>query len=102
MMVLHMAEIPAFPYEQREKNVLYSDAGFKVRVVELPPGGEMPICEMTSHVIFYVVSGEATVTVDSESATIGEHQCLITGPAVLSMQSETGVKLLGVQIEPAG
>ena len=98
MKVFDLDKMSALPYEQREKNVFYQAKEFKTRIVELPPGGEMPICEMASHVIFYVLNGEARVTVNSETIDLKEKQCLITEPATLSMKTETGVRLMGIQI----
>ena len=48
MKVFDLNEIAALPYEQRDKNVFYQTKEFKTRIIELPPGGEMPICEMAS------------------------------------------------------
>ena len=98
MKVFDLNEIAALPYEQREKNVFYQTKEFKTRIVELPPGGEMPTCEMASHVIFYVLDGEARVTVNSEAVELKEKQCLITEPATISMKTENGVRLMGIQI----
>lgn len=98
MKVFDFNEMKAFPYRQREKNVFYQVKEFKARIVELPPGGEMPTCEMASHIIFYVLNGEVTVTVNSETAELREKQCLITEPATLSMKSARGVRLVGLQI----
>ena len=98
MKVFDLNKMTAFSYENREKNVFYQAKEFKTRIVELPPGGEMPICEMASHVIFYVLNGEARVTVNSETVDLKEKQCLITEPATLSMKTETGVRLMGIQV----
>ena len=59
----------------------------------------MPVCEMASHVIFFILDGEATVTVNSETVTLKEKLCLITEPATLSMKTTSGIKILGVQIQ---
>jgi len=96
--VLDLNEMTAFPYEQREKTVFYQAEEFKTRIIELPPGGEMPTCEMASHVIFYVLDGEVRVTVNSETVELKEKQCLITEPATLSMRTQNGVRLMGIQI----
>ena len=101
MKVFDLNKMKAFPYEQRDKNVFYQAREFKTRIVELPPGGEMPTCEMASHVIFYVLGGEARVTVNSETVDLKEKQCLITEPATLSMITENGVRLMGIQITKA-
>lgn len=98
MKVFDLSEMKAFPYEQREKNVFYQTKEFKTRIIELPPGGEMPTCEMASHVIFYVLRGEAKVTVNSETVDLKEKQCLITEPATLSMTTEKGASLMGIQV----
>lgn len=98
MRVFDLGEMKAFPYERREKNVLYQVKEFKTRIVELPPGGEMPACRMASHVIFYVLDGAVSVTANSATAELKEKQCLITGPATLSMRTEKGVRLMGIQI----
>jgi quercetin dioxygenase-like cupin family protein len=44
------------------RNVFYQTDEFKTRIIELPLGGQMPACEMVSHVIFYVLGGEVKVT----------------------------------------
>ncbi len=98
MKVFDLNEMKAFPYEQREKNVFYQTKEFKARIVELPPGGQMPTCEMASHVIFYVLGGEVRVTVNSVTIDLKEKQCLIAEPATLSMTTENGARLMGIQI----
>ncbi len=98
MKMFNFGDMSALPYEQREKNVFYHTEEFKTRIIELPPDGQMPTCEMASHVIFYVLSGEARVTVNSESVALKEKQCLITEPATVSMKTQNGVRLMGIQI----
>lgn len=98
MKVFDLGKVKAFPYDQREKNVFYQADEFKARIIELPPGGEMPTCEMASHVIFVVLYGEARVTVDSATVELNEKHCLITGPATLSMRTDKGARLMGIQI----
>lgn len=55
MNVFDLNEIAAFPYEQREKNVFYRAKEFKTRIIELPTSGEMPTCEVASHVVSIVL-----------------------------------------------
>ena len=102
MKIFDLDEMKVFSYEQREKNVFYQAKEFKTRIIELPQGGQMPICEMESHVIFVVLDGEATVMVNSETVTLKEKMCLITEPATLSMKTVGGVRILGVQIQKSG
>jgi len=98
MRVFDLKAMTSHPYREREKNVFYQTPRFKARIIELPAKGSMPTCEMASHVLFYVVQGEAEVQVNQEVTTIKEGQCLITEPATLAMKTENGVKILGVQV----
>ena len=98
MQVFDLKAMKAYPYEERDKNVFYKAKEFKVRIIELPAGREMPTCEMASYVIFYVIEGAAEVRVNQEIINIKEGQCLITEPATLSMRTNDGVKLMGIQV----
>ena len=98
MEVFDLDKMKAFPYKQRDKNVFYQTNEFKTRIIELPPGGQMPTCEMASYVIFYVLNGNVKVTTNSETVDLKEKQCLITEPATISMETESGVKLMGIQV----
>jgi len=98
MQVFNLKTMKSYPYEERDKNVFYKDRQFKTRIIELPPDGEMPICEMTSCVIFYVIKGTTEVKVNQEKTILKEGQCLITEPATLSMKTQNGVKMMGIQI----
>jgi quercetin dioxygenase-like cupin family protein len=101
MRIFDLRAMTPHPYDEREKNVFYQTPQFKARIIELPAKGRMPTCEMASHVLFYVVQGEAEVQVNQEVANIKEGQCLISEPATLSMKTEDGVKILGIQIATA-
>ena len=99
MKVYDLKTMQSYPYEERNKNVFYKAKEFKTRIIELPPGGVMPTCEMESYVIFFVVCGAAEVSVNGETANLETGQCLITEPATLAMKTKDGVKIMGVQIE---
>lgn len=96
--VFDLNELPVFPFAEREKNVFFNGAGFKTRIIVLPSEGGMPECQMHTAVIFYVVSGEAEVTVDGEARHLGTGHCLIGEPGRYSMQTSVGTRMLGVQI----
>lgn len=99
MKVFDLKAMQAADYAERGKNVFYSVPEFKTRIIALSAGGEMPQCEMASHVVFVVIDGAAIVTVNQEQAQLQAGQCLITEPATLSMKTEKGVKILGIQIK---
>jgi len=98
MKVFDIKKMKAYPYEQRQKNVFYKAEEFKARIIELPAGGEMPLCKMESHVIFFVVKGEAQVTVDRNTSIIKEGNILVAPPATLSMKTKKGIKIVGIQV----
>ena len=101
MKVYDLSSMKAYPYAQRERNVFHQTGEFKTRIIELPPGGAMPECRMSSHVVFLVLEGQARVRVNGEEEAVREKQCLITEPAILSMSTDTGVRLLGIQVAKA-
>ena len=95
-------EVPALGHEQRAKNVLAQAGAFKLRIIELAAGEAIPECEMSSHVIFVGLAGDAQIAVGSETTTVSHGQCLVTGPARLAMTTTSGARLLGIQIESSG
>ena len=98
MQVFDLKTKVSYPYEERDKNVFYKSKDFKTRIIELLLGGEITACEMNSHVIFIVIKGAVEIKVNSEKAPLKEGQCLITDPSIISMKTENGVKIMGVQI----
>ncbi len=98
MQVFDVNAMGVYPYEERDRNVFYKAKEFKTRIIELPAGGEMPTCEMASYVIFYFIDGAAEVKVNQEKVNIIKGQCLITEPATLSMRTNNGVKIMGIQV----
>ncbi|MGM0568507.1 MAG: hypothetical protein ACQESB_04745 [Elusimicrobiota bacterium] len=99
MKVFDIKEMKTLPYENREKNVFYNTHQFKMRVIELPAGGKMPECRMESYVIFYVADGSVDIVVNGRTSTVFSGQVLVTGPAVLSMNTANGVKIMGIQVK---
>ena len=72
--------------------------GFKARIIELPPDGEIPTCEIFFYVIFYVIKGTSEAKVNQEKIILKEGQCLIIEPVTLSIKTQEGVKMMGIQI----
>jgi len=91
----------ALGHAQREKNVFYETQEFKMRIVGLNPGEGLPPCEMASHVVFLCLEGKVEVSVGTEKASLSPGQGLAAGPALFAMTSETGARLLGIQIAKA-
>jgi quercetin dioxygenase-like cupin family protein len=86
-------------YENRSVNVFYQNDLFKTRVIALEPGGIIPECKMESYVLFYMVRGEVLLKKNGESSPLREGQVFISEPALISMESQTGARLMGVQIK---
>ena len=100
MPVYDLETMQAEGYEKRDKNVFFEHEVFKTRVIELNAGEGMPDCQMASFVIFVVLEGSVVVYKNNEPTTLKRHHVFITEPGLLSMHSETGAKLMGIQIQP--
>ncbi len=98
MKMFDLYKMKSFPYEERNKNVFYHSKEFKTRIIDLSAGEEIPECEMASYVIFMVLRGEAIVTVNSKDSAVDAGKCIISEPAVLSLKTKNGVKIMGIQI----
>ena len=98
MNLFNIAIMKTYEYDQREKNVFYETRDFKMRVIDLAPGESIPQCDMASYVIFVGIEGEAEVVVGTEQTCVSRGQCLVTEPATLTMRTNVGARLLGIQM----
>ncbi|MBI9095144.1 MAG: hypothetical protein JEY71_09705 [Sphaerochaeta sp.] len=99
MKIYDLMDLEAQGYEQRQVNVFYQNDTFKTRVIVLEAGGKIPACQMDSHVLFYVVQGSVEITRNGETVMMKENQVFITEPATVSMESDSGARLMGIQIK---
>jgi len=99
MEIFDLIDLDAQGYENRQVNVFFQNELFKTRVIDLEPGGKIPECQMDTYVMFYVVKGEVLLKKNDETAVLNENQVFITEPALLSMESTNGARLMGVQIK---
>lgn len=99
MEIFDLMALTAQGYENRQVNVFYQNELFKTRVIVLEAGGEIPACQMDSYVMFYVVKGEVVLKKNEGTSVLKENQVFITEPACLSMRSDPGARLMGVQIK---
>lgn len=99
MEIFDLVNMDAEGYKNRGVNVFYQNELFKTRVIVLNEGGKIPECQMDTYVMFYVVKGEVLVHKNTESTILKENQLFITEPALLSMESLKGARLLGIQIK---
>lgn len=102
MEIFDLNNIMIHPFEERDKNVLSQAGGFKVRLIPVEAGGEIPPCKMEMTVLFCVLQGRGMITVNDESAEVKPHSLIITPPATISMKSQEGMRLLGIQIVGEG
>jgi len=54
---------------------------------------------MATSVLFCVLQGKGTITVNDNPIQVKAHSLIVTLHATISMKSEEGMKLLGIQIE---
>ena len=99
MEIFDLMNLGAEGYENRSVNVFFQNDLFKTRVIVLEAGGKIPKCQMDSYVMFYVVNGEVLIRKNDESSILKENQVFITEPAVLSMETTAGARLMGIQIK---
>jgi quercetin dioxygenase-like cupin family protein len=98
MEIVDLNDILVHPFEERDRNVLFQNETFKVRLIQLEAGEEIPPCAMAMNVIFCVLQGKGVITVNDKPNQVKPHSLLITPPATISMRSKDGMKLLGIQI----
>ena len=94
-----MNKLSALGYEQRTSNVFFERDSFKTRIIELKQGQSIPECKMDSYVMFYVIGGEVLIKKNDEKVILVRNNLMITEPALLSMESEKGARLFGIQIK---
>ncbi|MFO7790447.1 MAG: hypothetical protein R6V32_07740 [Bacteroidales bacterium] len=88
MHTFNLRSMEAYPYEQRDKNVLYKTDHFKTRIIELKEGEKLPPdepCEMDDFVVFYLVSFIANKQKSLEGMKRGVMQFLKLLPTLLSV-----------------
>lgn len=95
--ILNISENSGMPYEKRNKNVLYQADEFKIRIIDLPENGSVPPCEMVTYVVFTVMQGEVIIMGDGVPHHLSKKQSLVSEPALFSMKSSIGAKLMGIQ-----
>ena len=76
----------------------YQNGLINARLIVLSAGQKISDAHVDSHVMFYVVKGEVTVTRNGETAALQENQVFITEPAVVSLATAHGARLMGVRI----
>ena len=99
MKIIDLMAAKVASYEKREVNVLYQNDIFKTRLIELEAGGSIPDCQMATYVLFQVINGQVDITRNGETSHLRQGMLLITEPALLSMKSDEGARLLGIQIK---
>ena len=99
MEIFDLMDLDAQGYENRQVNVFFQNDIFKTRVIVLEAGGKIPECQMESFVMFYVVKGEVLLQKNDEKSVLKENQVFITEPALISLESIKGARIMGVQIK---
>lgn len=99
MEIFDLMKIEAQGYEKRQANVFFQNNLFKARIIVLETDGSIPECQMDSFVMFYVVEGEVVLKKNGETSVLKKNQVLISEPALLSMKSKSGARLMGIQFK---
>ena len=102
MEIFDLNDLSVYPFEERDKNVLFQSGTTKVRLIQLDAGGEIPPCAMAMNVIFCVLQGKGIITVNEKSNQVKPHSLIVAPPATISMKSEEAMRVLGIQIGGGG
>ena len=71
----------------------------RAQVTYLKGGNAIPPCKMDNDVLFYIVSGDGSITVDGESKPLKTGDCVLV-PSIAGLRSikaETDLHILAVQ-----
>ena len=98
MEIFDLNDSNVYPFEEKDKNVLFQSEAFKIRLIQVEAGEEIPPCAMAMNVIFCILQGKGLITVNDQSNQVKPHSLIITNPATISMRSKDGMKVLGIQI----
>ena len=102
MEIFDLNDILVHPFEERDGNVLFQTETLKVRLIQVDSGGEIPPCTMATNVLFCVLQGEGIITVNDKTNQVKPHSLIITPPTTISMKSDEGMRVLGIQIVGGG
>jgi mannose-6-phosphate isomerase-like protein (cupin superfamily) len=71
----------------------------KAQVTYLEAGNSIPPCKMENDVLFYILTGEGTITVDNETNMITSGDCVVVPRQSdsRSIHAETDIEILAVQ-----
>lgn len=81
------------------KEVFCTTDHLKAQVTYLEAGNSIPPCKMENDVLFYILTGEGTITVDNETNTIGSGDCVVVPHQAdsRSIYAKTDLEILAVQ-----
>jgi len=76
----------------------YQNDLINARLILLKAGQKISDAHVDSYVMFYVVKGEVTLKRNDETTVLHENQVFISDPAVVSLATVDGARLMGVRI----
>lgn len=81
------------------KEVFRTTDNIKAQVMRLETGTSIPPCKMDNDVLFYVLRGEGTITVDDETLFLGTGDCIVVPHQAesRSIHAVTELEILAVQ-----
>lgn len=81
------------------KEVFCTTNNLKTQVMRLEAGNSIPPCKMDNDVLFYILKGEGTITVDNETSVLGAGDCIAVPHQAesRSIHAITDLEILAVQ-----
>ena len=78
--------------------VFFQNDLINARLIVLGAGDKISDSAVDTWVMFHVVKGEVQVTRNGETAVLKENQVFLSEPAVVSLESVQGARLIGMRI----
>lgn len=81
------------------KEVICSSNHLKALVISLKAGNTIPPCKMENDVLFYIITGKGTITVDNCSTLVSNGDCVLVPrtASTRSISADCDMEILAVQ-----
>lgn len=98
MNVYDLTKLELDPNAGGNCGAFFQNDQINARLIVLKAGQRISDSQVNSHVMFYVVKGEVTLKRNEETTMLKENQVFISDPALISLATVDGARLMGVRI----
>ena len=98
MNIFDLTKLELDPNAGGSCGAFYQNGLINARLIVLKAGQRISHARVDGYVMFYAVKGEVTLKRNDETAVLRENQVFISEPAVVSMESAHGARLMGIRV----